>query len=521
MAKPKKIPTTTIKKINPSKYIELNPTINSKPHMSEGMRHTAVVSIGDFSPPSNADGRLVESVEKYARVIKGDPLIFVSSQSMSEGYIEDQSRYQLARKAFGESMQSDMVADIMEAVKSLNGRYKNLVVIAPSAVAESYDHSITNFNNRDYQFESVEVISYSDPADQSDIIDYVIEDDFTSFKANLAYKLRPMAEEIFKESMKAMLAEGYLEERIHPLTYAQRIQKAQTMRRFARRIEMARERAQQRRATPEKLKQRSHKRALEIIRAKILKDKSYSDLSPMEKTTLDKRLMAIPQATIDRIARKMIPVVRKAENERMARRGKHKYTSTNEQFEAFVDDISESLNDVLDIIESVESSNLARTRASIKQEKNQDALKHHRMTTSAKRADLNKAAAEKFSELNKRITKNESTDVIKKIADKELERKRLLAAVKDYSKIKGLETLSKKERVEKAKQLADKSGLVIYNFNDIIDTHDKTSNASRRNKNFNAFDASESVDVANNEPIDREWGTDSLTAIYKNETPGQ
>ena len=521
MAKPKKSPTTVIKKINPSKYIELNPTINSKPHMNEGMRHTAVISIGDFSPPSNIDGRLVESVEKYARIVKGDPLVFVSAQDVNEGYIADQSRHYMACRAFGESIQPDTVAGIMEAIKSLDGLYKNLVVIAPSAVAESYDHSITNFNNKDYQFESVEVISYSDPAGQSDIIDYVIEGDFTSFKANLAYKLRPIAEDIFEEATAAMLAEEYLEERIHPLTYAQRIKRAQTMKRFAQRIELARERAQQRRATPEKLKQRSHKRALDIIRARILKDKSYADLSPMEKSSVDKRLMAIPQSTIDRIARKMIPVVRRAENERMNRRGRGKSELTNEQFEAAFDNIGESLNDVLDIIESVESSNLARARASIRHEKNQDALKHHRMTVTAKRADLNKAAAKKFSELNKKIVRNESSDIIKKIADKELERKRLMAAVKQYSDVKGLDTLSKEEREAKAKHFAAKSGLVIYDFNDIISIHDRSSGADRRNKNFNAFDASESVNSSNSMPSDREWGTDSLTSIYKDETPGQ
>ena len=523
MAKPTKKPASAIKKINPSKYIELNPTINSKPHMSEGRRHAAVISIGDFSPPSNADSRLVESVEKYAGVIKGDSLIFIASQDVHEGHFDEQTTYNMARKAFGDSVQRNTVSNIIEAVKSLNGRYKNLVIIAPSAVAESYDHTITNFNNKDYQFESVEVISYSDPQGDSDIIDHIIENDYTSFKANLAYKLRPMAEQIFKQSVEAILNEEHLEERIRPMSYSERIKKAQTMKRFARRIEMARERAQQRRATPEKINQRSHKKAIEIIRSKILKDRQYGDLSPTEKNVIDARLMFIPQAVIDRIARKMVPVVRRAENERMSqRRSSHtKIKSTNEQFEGFIDNLNEDLNDVLEMLESVESSSLTRARESIKREKQQDALKHHRMTVTAKRADLNREASKKFSELNKSINKNESTDVVKKIIDKELERKKLMAAVRDLSSVRGVEALSKEEREAKAKKMVSKLGMVIYDFNDVIDVYNKFSDSKQIHSAYNKFDTAESADTPVNKPSDREWGTGSLTDIYRNDTPGQ
>lgn len=522
MAKPKKPSTPAIKKINPSKYIELNPTLNAKPRVNEGMKHIAVVSIGDFSPPSTADSRLVESVEKYARVVKGDPIVFITSQDVSEGYIGDDARYTMARKAFGESVQRSAVTNIVDAVRSLDGAYRNLVVIAPTAVAESYDQSLSNLNNRDFRFESIEIISYADPAAHTDIIDYVIENDFAAFKANLAPKLRHMAEDIFTESLSTMLDEDYIEERIHPLSYSQRIKKAQTMKRFATRIEIARERAQQRRATPDKIRQRAHKKALNIIRAKVLRDRQYADLSPIEKNTVDTRLMFIPQAAIDRIAQKMIPIVRKAENERMSHRGSSKKaTRTNEQFESFVDEINEDLNDVLDIFEELDATNLDRARRSIRREKNQDNLKHHRMRIAAKRADLNKEASKKFSELSNDSVKTESNDAVKKIIDRELERKKLIAAVKEYSSIKGIDTLSKKERETHARKFASKSGLVIYDFHDIIDTHDKTANAKRRHKQYNTFDASESVDVSHDKPSDREWGTDSLTNTYKDDTPGQ
>ena len=61
------------------------------------------------------------------------------------------------------------------------------------------------------------------------------------------------------------------------------------------------------------------KKARDIVAKKILKDKDKSDLSIAAKETLEKRL-AKKKAVIAKIAKRILPKVRDAENERLAKK---------------------------------------------------------------------------------------------------------------------------------------------------------------------------------------------------------
>jgi hypothetical protein len=74
-----------------------------------------------------------------------------------------------------------------------------------------------------------------------------------------------------------------------------------------------------RKANPEKLKKRAMKKARDIIAKRILKDKSKSDLSIAGKEHLEKKL-AKKKAVIAKIAKKILPKIRSAENERLAKK---------------------------------------------------------------------------------------------------------------------------------------------------------------------------------------------------------
>ena len=87
---------------------------------------------------------------------------------------------------------------------------------------------------------------------------------------------------------------------------------------------IARKRAisMKRKADPAKLKSRALKKARDILAKKILKDKSKSDLSIAGKESLEKKL-AKKKAVIAKIAKKILPKIKKAETERLAKlRGK-------------------------------------------------------------------------------------------------------------------------------------------------------------------------------------------------------
>jgi len=116
------------------------------------------------------------------------------------------------------------------------------------------------------------------------------------------------------------------------LNFQQRRQRALTMRRYKSKIAAARKRMRKRAATKDKLQQRARKKAISIIRKKVAGQKGadYSNLNPAEKMMIDKRVMK-RQGAIARIAKKLLPKVRKADLARIS--GK----SVNEEFELFLE----------------------------------------------------------------------------------------------------------------------------------------------------------------------------------------
>ena len=98
-----------------------------------------------------------------------------------------------------------------------------------------------------------------------------------------------------------------------------RMKKARMMKVKGKQIASKRKIAMKRKANPAKLKKRAAKKARDIVAKKLLKDRSKSDLSISGKENLEKRL-AKKKGVIAKIAKKILPKVRKAENERLAKK---------------------------------------------------------------------------------------------------------------------------------------------------------------------------------------------------------
>lgn len=103
------------------------------------------------------------------------------------------------------------------------------------------------------------------------------------------------------------------------LTALQRLHRAQLIRRIEPKLKIARERSAARRADDKKIAKRSMRKARDIARTRIAGNsgRKYEELSTGEKIQIDKRLES-KVGLIKRIARRLIPVVRKAEATRFA-----------------------------------------------------------------------------------------------------------------------------------------------------------------------------------------------------------
>tara|TARA_B100000470_G_scaffold179483_1_gene143997 strand:- start:32 stop:403 length:372 start_codon:yes stop_codon:yes gene_type:complete len=103
------------------------------------------------------------------------------------------------------------------------------------------------------------------------------------------------------------------------MTKMARMKRSRMMKVKGKQIARKRKIAMKRKANPAKLKTRSMKKARDIVAKKLLKDKDKSDLSISGKENLEKRLVK-KKAVIAKIAKRILPKIRKAENERLAKK---------------------------------------------------------------------------------------------------------------------------------------------------------------------------------------------------------
>lgn len=96
------------------------------------------------------------------------------------------------------------------------------------------------------------------------------------------------------------------------MTMQQRQKAKQTFRKNKMKIQRGREKAKRRLATNDKLKSRARKKARDLIVQKLLKNKDKGELSFGARQSLEKQVDK-KRGAIDRIAKKILPQVRKAD----------------------------------------------------------------------------------------------------------------------------------------------------------------------------------------------------------------
>tara|TARA_R110001599_G_scaffold99276_1_gene254521 strand:+ start:89 stop:424 length:336 start_codon:yes stop_codon:yes gene_type:complete len=106
------------------------------------------------------------------------------------------------------------------------------------------------------------------------------------------------------------------------LTPKQRMKRSILMKKLAPKMVKKRAKAMKKRAPSEVIQKRAMKKARDILTKKILNNKSKSDLGFGELENLEKKL-GKKKAVIKKIAKKMLPKLKQAEAERIAKlRGK-------------------------------------------------------------------------------------------------------------------------------------------------------------------------------------------------------
>lgn len=317
------------KRVDVSKFINLEPSIN------EAKSTTAVLTFGRFNPMTTGHEKLVNKIAAEAKTRKATPLVFAShTTDKKKNPLSYESKVRYLQKAFGSMVQNSDARTIIEVAKELDGKFSDLVIVVGSDRIQEFQKLLTAYNGKEYNYKTIEVISAGERDPDADDVSgmsasklrsLVAAGDFDTFQKGLPTKLKSSGQEVYDELRKNMgleedtevIAEETLDES-EVLSLQQRRERGRTMKRYASRIARARKMAATRKASPEKLKARSRRKAKDVLRQRYLQNKSYDQLTPSEKIQIDTKVNRIPDAIMDRIAARQIPALRRAEMDRLA-----------------------------------------------------------------------------------------------------------------------------------------------------------------------------------------------------------
>ena len=343
----KSVKTTKKKKDTTADKEFVKNTIEINPDITEQKKGSVVISFGRLNPITVGHEKMVDKLKSVARSEGAKPLLFLShSQDKKKNPLSYNDKYDLARKAFGSIVQKSKSKTIMQVMQELQTNYSDVTVVVGSDRVKEFDALLQKYNGKDYQFDSIKVVSAGERDPDADDVTgmsaskmraLAVSGKEQDFKKGLPSKLQGIADQIYDmvragmQLAEELEAEGLLSEA--PLSLAQRRKRARVMKRYASKIATARRRKSRRKATKDVLQKRAKRKAIETIKKKVSgrSGKLYKDLSPAEKIAVDKKVQN-RQRQIERLAKKLMPKIRKTESERLAGR------KMNEEFEMMLED---------------------------------------------------------------------------------------------------------------------------------------------------------------------------------------
>ena len=320
-------------------------TVELNPKLEEAATRTAVISWGRMNPPTVGHEKLANKVAATAKANSAVPIIYLShSQDAKKNPFTYEDKYMFARAAFGPMIQKSKAKTIIQVMQELQKKFTDVILVVGADRIAEFETLLNKYNGKDFALNSIKVISAGERDPDAEGVEGMsaskmraaaASGDNAAFKSGLPKKLQRHGQEIYdmvRAGMKLaeeLEAEGLLSEAI--LNLAQRRKRGLVMRKFKTKIAASRNRARRRMASTDKLTVRARRAAIRAVRRKVAgaKGADYANLSPSEKMMIDKRVQK-RQKAIERIARKLLPTVRKAEIARLRSQNSNK----NEAFEA-------------------------------------------------------------------------------------------------------------------------------------------------------------------------------------------
>jgi DNA-binding phage protein len=323
-----------------------------------------VFTFGRMNPPTVGHQKLVDKVKSVAKAQKADARVYLShSQNNKKDPLDYDTKINLAKKAFGSTVTKSRARTIIDVMKELTAqKYTDVVLVVGSDRIKEFKTLLDKYNGKDYNFESIKYQSAGqrDPDAEgvsgmsaSKMRAAAKEGDLKAFKSGLPKPLQSSAQKIY-DMLRDIMETEELDEAV--MTLQQRMKRARTMKRIAKKLAMKRKIRKKRFADASRLLQRARKAAKNILRKKLAgsRGENYKQLSFSGKMSVDK-LVDKRSGVIDKLAKRLLPKVRKAEMARVkaARSGpkNEEYDWLENEdlvFELYESDAEEFMTELLD-----------------------------------------------------------------------------------------------------------------------------------------------------------------------------
>lgn len=340
--------------------IEINPKINEAP-----MR-VVVLGWGRMNPITSGHEILVNKIKEVAKKNGATPVIYLSQgQDAKKNPLSYEDKVMLAKKAFGNIIRRSKSRTIMQIMTELEDSYDKVILVAGDDRVAEFSKLLNKYNGSVYNISEIEVVSAGKRADPdsdaakdmspanmsaSVMRKLASNGDLASFKKGLPKRLQSVAQDVYdlvRSGMKLAEMAEEDDQLIEVMNFQQRRARSLIMRKFKVKMANARRRLRSKAATVPKLKTRARKAAIKLIRKRVAgkKGENYNSLSPSAKMLVDKRVLK-KRAAIDKIARRLLPMVRKADLLRLRSKSESfdvdfenflKESTINESFELFLE----------------------------------------------------------------------------------------------------------------------------------------------------------------------------------------
>ena len=353
--KPVKTKKKSVKQSSQDEILNKN-AIEINPRLEEAVMRTVVLGWGRMNPITSGHGILVNKIKDVARKNKATPLVYIShSQDPKKNPLDYDDKIMIAKKAFGNNIiQKSKSRTIIQIMQELETRFEKVILVVGDDRVKQFETLLNKYNGKDYTLKEIEIQSAGKRADPdsdsakdlsaanmsaSVMRKLASEGDLAGFSKGLPQKLKSDAQDIYDMVRGGMKIAEMMEEDdalSEAMNMQQRRARSLIMRKYKGKIAMGRKRMAKKAATMDKLKSRARKAAIKIIRKKIAgkKGANYAKLGAGEKMMIDKRVEK-KKGAIDKIAKRLLPMVRKAD---LAKRSKVKKESLDLEFGNFLNE---------------------------------------------------------------------------------------------------------------------------------------------------------------------------------------